>query len=75
MGHLRIYSTDAAYIPGQRRTETPKAYKKRIYDTTKAIAITPSTEMRVEKECPEFEWEIWQNLALTSIMGEDKTNW
>jgi len=43
MGYLRTYATDAAYIPGQRRTETSKVYKKRIYDTLKAfaIAITP----------------------------------
>jgi len=66
------------HIPGQRRTETSKVYKKRIYDTLKAlaIAITPSMPMRAEKQCPEAEWKtIWKNLALTPTTGEDKANW
>jgi len=78
MGYLRTYATDAACIPGQRRTDISKVYKKRIYDTLKvlAIAITPSTEMRAEKQCPEAEWKtIQKNLALTPITGEDKANW
>ena len=78
MGYLRTYATDAAYIPEQWRTETPKVYKKRIYETLKAlaIAITPSMPMRAEKQCPEAEWTtIWKNLALTPTTGEDKANW
>ena len=71
------YATDAAYIPGQWRTETSKVYKKRTYDTMKALAtaITPPTGMRAEKQCPEAEWKtIWKNLALAPITGEDKAN-
>jgi len=78
MGYLRTYATDAAYIPGQRRTETSKVYKKRIYETLKAlaIAITPSTPMRAEEQCPEAEWKtIWKDLELTPTTGEDKANW
>jgi len=57
MGYLRTYATDAAIVPRQRRTETTYAYKKRIYDTLKALAIvtTPPMEMRIEKQCPEAE--------------------
>jgi len=78
MGYLRTYATDAAYIPGQRRTETSKVHKKRIYESLKAlaIAITRSTPMRAEKQCPEAEWKIiWKNLELTPTTGEDKANW
>jgi len=78
LGYLRTHATDATYIPGQRRTETSKVHKKRIYGTLKVLAITltPSTPMRAEKQCPEAEWKtIWKNLVLTPTTGEEKANW
>ena len=39
LDYLRVYAIDAAYIPGQMRTESKRMYKKRIYVTLRAPLI------------------------------------
>ena len=67
------------YIPGQRRTESNRAYKKRIYISLRALSIATSTtqEMRVEKrQWPHVDWNaIWKTLTITSKSGADIAYW
>lgn len=78
MGYLRRYTMDAAYVPGQRETESTKVYKRRIYKTLRALAIAISAPlaMRIDRQFPEADWEtIWKNLVATPTSDEDKAHW
>jgi len=78
MGYLRTYITDTAYVPGQRRSESTKAYKARIYTTLSAlsIAMTPPQGMRIEKLWLHADWKvIWKNLAETPTSEADIAVW
>jgi len=54
MDYLRTYIMDTAYVPGQTGSESPKAYKARIYTKLRAlsIAMTPQMGIRIEKLWP-----------------------
>jgi hypothetical protein len=78
MGYLRTYTTDIAYVPGQRRSETIPAYKIRIYTKLTALSITMSSPqgMRVEKLWPHTDWQaIWKNLTETPTSEADIAVW
>jgi hypothetical protein len=78
LNYLRIYAIDAAYISGQRRTESNRVYKKKIYVSLRALPIATSNtqEMRIEKQYPHADWKtIWKNLTITPISGPEKMNW
>jgi len=54
MGYLRTYIMETAYVPGQRRSESTKAYKARTYTTLRALSIDmnpPAQGIRIEKNC------------------------
>jgi len=78
MGYLRTYITVTAYVPGDRRSESTKVYKARIYTTLRAltIAMTPTQGVRIEKLWPHADWKvIWKNLAETPTSGADRAVW
>ena len=78
MAYLRTYITDTAYVPGQRRSVSTKAYKARIYTTLRALskAMTPPQGIRIEKLWPHADWKvIWKNLAETPTSEADIEVW
>jgi hypothetical protein len=78
MDYLRTYITDTAYVPVQTSSESPKAYKARIYTTLRAlsIAMTPQMDIRIEKLWPHEDWKlIWKNLVETPTSEADIAVW
>ena len=78
LDYLQVYAIDAAYIPRQRRTESNRMYKKRIYVSLHALLIVTSNrqEMRIEKQWPHTDWKtIWKNLTITPTSVANKMNW
>lgn len=76
--YVRNFVKETAYIPGQCKTETTRAYKRRIYVTLRAYAIaeSPPQKMRVESKWPNENWQqIWENLTQTPASETDKAEW
>jgi hypothetical protein len=67
LDYLRRMEVDSSYVTPQGSTESPKKYRKRIYDVMVTILKTERTmkEMRVEKVWPGTNWNrVWKTYGL-----------
>jgi hypothetical protein len=70
---------DPAYIDSQTPTESPQAYKRRIYNTFfyyYSHGMHDAPEMRIKRLWPTNDWiTTWANLHDTPITEAQKTVW
>ena len=79
LDYLRVYAIDVAYVPEQRRTESNRVYKKRIYVSLRPppppcdIKYTGS-ENRETMATHWLESNLKKYLSITPTSGADKMN-
>ena len=76
--YLRILAIDTAYIAPPGQGETPKAYKRRIYNTMLHLLRAESEPqvMRIVRLWPTTEWKsLWKNLHTAPAPETTKSTW
>jgi hypothetical protein len=78
MEYLCQFAADTAYVAPQRRSESCKAYKRRIY-TTMVVLLREAPkppEMRVQRLWTDTAWvRVWHNLPEAPVADEIKRIW
>jgi hypothetical protein len=76
--YLRIYAQESAYIHPPRDNESPKAFRRRIYQTlrTLSLAVKEPRAMRISLIHPTTEWKkVWKNLQGMWAPDHIKSTW
>ena len=77
MEYLRIYAQERAYINPPRDNESPKAFRRRIYQTlrTMSLAVKELRAMRITLIHPTTEWtKVWEKSTGNLGIGVHKIN-
>ena len=73
--YVLAYATDMAYITAPGHVETPKSFRRRLYNTLHTMA-TAVMDIRVTKLKPVFNWpQVWRNLQAVWITEDVKSIW
>jgi hypothetical protein len=76
LANLRPFALETAYVEPPGRTESPKEYKRRVYDAVRTLlrAETELRAMRIGRLEPNTNWEaVWKNLQTAPVPEETKS--
>jgi hypothetical protein len=76
--YLRICALEMAYIDPAWQNETPRAFRRKVYDKIRTISLanTKPTDMRITKHYPITDWaRVWAILQTTWASDAMNVNW
>jgi hypothetical protein len=76
--YLRIYALEMAYVKPPQQSEAPRAFRRRVYETLRAIQLATNSprDVRIVLLYPTADWDrVWSNLHATWAADAIKANW